>query len=435
MKKYFGTDGIRGRAYEVLTPELAYQVGLSLQLLGCKEVIVGRDTRESGVMLAEGIENGAVDAGIDVYQAGVVTTPMLSYLSKRKGTFGVMLSGSHNPYHDNGIKIFKYGKKLSPEEENVIELFLNSFGTVNLEEKGKACALTDGFEIYKELYDKLNVHTNLKIGFDFSNGSACEIGEKIIQNLGCYYLTTGNNPDGLNINQGCGSMHPHNLVNLVRKNGLDLGFTFDGDADRVLACDGEGMIYNGDQLIYIYARYLLEKDALVGRGIVLTKMSNLGLFKKLGEMGVGVEVTDVGDKYVFEALERTGYVLGGENSGHIINLHLLDTGDGLLNAAYLLKILSEKKLMLKEAAQGLKMYPEKTYNLRDVNKSVLKHPEVEAGIEELKARLGENGKIVVRPSGTEPVIRIAVSAESTEEADLYAVQIIELLKEKSREVL
>lgn len=433
MKKYFGTDGIRGRAYEVLTPELAYQVGLSLQLLGCKEVIVGRDTRESGVMLAEGIENGAVDAGIDVYQAGVVTTPMLSYLSKRKGTFGVMLSGSHNPYHDNGIKIFKYGKKLSPEEENVIELFLNSFGTVNLEEKGKACALTDGFEIYKELYDKLNVHTNLKIGFDFSNGSACEIGEKIIQNLGCYYLTTGNNPDGLNINQGCGSMHPHNLVNLVRENGLDLGFTFDGDADRVLAVSGDGRILDGDYLIYLYAQYLLEKGCLNGSGVVLTKMSNLGLFKALEAKGISVEVTDVGDKYVFEALEKTGYVLGGENSGHIINLTLLDTGDGILNAVYLLKILEEKQIKLEDAARDLVLYPEKTYNLKDVSKEVLKHPEVEKKISEMKERLGANGKIVVRPSGTEPVIRISVSSETQEEVELYLGEIINLLKDTAGE--
>lgn len=428
MKKYFGTDGIRGKAYDLLTPELAYQVGLSLQLLGCKELILGRDTRESGVVLAKEMEKGAIAAGINVYQVGIVTTPMLSYLTKRKNTFGTMITGSHNPYYDNGIKIFKYGKKLAPEEEKTIELFLNGIGTVNLQEKGKASLLTDGFEIYSELYDKLTFSTNLKIGLDFANGSAYEIGKRIFQNLDCFFLTVGDVPDGTNINKGCGSTQLENIISFVKKNKLDLGFAFDGDADRLLVVNHDGRIFDGDYLIYLYAQYLLEKGSLNGDGVVLTKMSNLGLMKALEAKGINIEVTDVGDKYVFEALEKTGYVLGGENSGHIINLNLLDTGDGLLNAVYLLKILVENQLKLEDAVSDLVMYPEKTYNLKGVSKEVLKLPEVETKISELKANLGKNGKIVVRPSGTEPVIRISVSAITNEEVERYLEEIIHLLK-------
>jgi phosphoglucosamine mutase len=433
MKKYFGTDGIRGKAYDLLTPTLAYQVGLSMQLLGCKEIILGRDTRESGVVLAAEIEKGALAAGINVIQVEVVSTPMLAYLSKRKNSFGVMITGSHNPYYDNGIKIFKSGKKLASKEEEIIELFLNGIGAVKFQEKGEIILLSDGFEIYKELYENLIFYPNLKIGLDFANGSAFEIGKRIFQNLGCYFLTTGDNPDGTNINKDCGAMHPENLIKLVKDNDLDLGFSFDGDADRLLAINHDGQIFNGDYLIYLYANYLLEKGDLKGRGVVLTQMSNLGLFKALEAKGINIEVTDVGDKYVFEALEKTGYVLGGENSGHIINLNLLETGDGLLNAVYLLKILTEKKLKLEDALRDLVMYPEKSFNLKGVKKEVLKLSEVENRISELQKQIGKNGKIVVRPSGTEPVIRISVSAPTHEEVDRILEEIILYLKNKAVE--
>lgn len=428
MIKYFGTDGIRGRAHEFLTPELAKKVGLGLSLLACKEVIVGQDTRASGAVLAAAITEGALEAGIDVYRAGVVTTPMLSHLSKRKQTFGVMISGSHNPYHDNGIKVFNCGRKLSQDEENILEFFLNGKASLKPMSRGREMALEDGFQIYKELFEDFSVDTDLKIGLDFANGAAWDVGKKIFAHLGWNFHSVGDEPDGKNINAGCGSTHPENIAGFVRENAFDLGFTFDGDADRVLAVDGGGEIYNGDHLIYVFARHMLEEGSLNGRGVVLTRMSNLGLFKALKELGIAVETTDVGDKYVFEALEKTGYVLGGEASGHIINLNLLDTGDGLLNAAYLVKILTAKNISLAEATKELKMYPEISFNLRDVSKEVLKIPEVKAEIKNMQKNLGANGKIVVRPSGTEPVIRISVSAECGEEAEAYLERIVELLK-------
>jgi phosphoglucosamine mutase len=428
MKKFFGTDGIRGKAYEFLTPELAYQVGLSLQLLRCKELIIGRDTRESGKMLSLEIEKGATEAGIKVRNAGIVSTPMLSYLSKRKNTLGVMITGSHNPYHDNGIKVFKYGKKLSEKEEEEIEAVLNGIKVVNPEVKAELEALDDAFSLYLELYQELFNPTNLKIGLDLANGATYEIGKKIFQNLNPNIKVIADQPDGKNINQDCGSTRPESLINLVLENALDLGFAFDGDGDRLLVVNHDGRIFDGDHLIYVYANYLKEKGLLPGNTVVLTKMSNLGIIKALKAKGINVLLTDVGDKYVFKALEEYDYVLGGEASGHIINLNLLDTGDGVLNAVYLIKILEESSLSLEEIVQEVKMYPERTYNLKDVDKGILKNPYVLKRIEAIKAELGDNGKVLVRPSGTEPVIRVTVSAENSTEVDYFIDDIVLLLK-------
>ncbi|MDD3999788.1 MAG: phosphoglucosamine mutase [Bacilli bacterium] len=428
MKKYFGTDGIRGRAYEFLTPELAYLVGLSLKPLGCEEVIIGRDTRESGKMLFEGIEKGAIDAGIKVWQAEIVSTPMLSYLSKEKNAFGVMITGSHNPYQDNGIKIFKYGKKLSGTEEELIEAVLNGIKKVELNNgKRESDQLSTGLDIYSKLFQDILVPSKLKIGLDFANGATYEIGKRIFQSYPNIEVI-GDKPDGKNINQGFGSTALDNLIKLVGEKDLDLGFAFDGDGDRIMVVNHDGRVIDGDYLIYIFGTYLKDKELLTGNAVVLTKMSNLGIIKALQARGIEVLLTDVGDKYVFNALEENGYILGGENSGHIINQNLLDTGDGLLNAIYLIKILEESKMSLEELTKEVIMYPERTVNVRDVKKEILKEEEVKNKIENIKIKLGSNGKVVVRASGTEPLIRVSVSAESYPLVDQIIEEIIYFLR-------
>lgn len=427
--KYFGTDGIRGKAYDFLNADLAYKVGLGLQALDCKEAIIGRDTRESGKFLEENLEKGAVASGINVYRAGIVSTPELSYLSKRKGIFGIMITGSHNPHHDNGIKIFKAGKKLSEAEEAVIEAVIE--GTKAPEEGvpfGKAEDAEDCFSVYCEIFEEIIVPTDLRIGLDLANGATCSTAEKIFKKITPNVFVIGNNPDGFNINRDCGSMHPETIVEFVKEKGLDLGFAFDGDGDRILAVDSAGRVFNGDHLIYIFANYLKEKGMLAKEGVVLTKMSNLGTIKALKNLGIKVVLTDVGDKFVFEALEKHGFVLGGEFSGHIINLNLLETGDGVLNAVYLTKILAEKQERMEELVKEVEMYPEKTCNLRDVKKEVLRNEGFQKRLKEMQAELGEDGKIIVRPSGTEPVIRISVSAASEERVQTNLDEIVGLLR-------
>ena len=430
--KYFGTDGIRGPAGEFLTPELAFRVGASLAVLSGSSLLLGRDTRESGIWLAERVMAGARSAGLDVRDLGVVSTPMLSYLSGRLSTLGVMITASHNPYRDNGIKVFREGKKLFASEEGALEDVLN--GLVPLPKAitpGTVLDPIDAFGLYSSLYEGLLVPSPFAIALDLSHGSDHEIGPRIFCGIARRLSLSGNAPDGKNINDGVGSTHPENLIRLVRETRSDLGFAVDGDGDRLQAVDAEGRLYDGDFLLYVFACSLQEKGLLNRNTVVLTKMSNLGILKAFARKGIRIELSDVGDKYVLEALETNDYTLGGENSGHLINRRILNTGDGLLNAACLVRILGESGKTLSELTSDIVLYPDRLVNLREIDKTLAGHPEVLALADSWRKRLGDEGKILIRASGTEPLIRVSVSART--EALLTACQdeIIALLQKLS----
>lgn len=432
MIKYFGTDGIRGKAYEFISEHLAYQVGLALQVLANDKLIIGRDTRESGLYLAAKIIEGANEVGIRAYDVGVVSTPMLSYLSKYFDSLGVMITASHNPHTDNGIKIFKAGKKIFSKEEADIEGVLNGIVPVTKNEIEEANLIPfDPIDLYLKLFKQIIMRTNMKIGLDFANGATYEIGKIIFSKISSNLEFIGDKPNGKNINENVGATNLNALFNLIQEKQLDLGFAFDGDGDRIMVVDSNGNIYDGDLLIYIFAVYLNNQGLLKDNAVVLTRMSNLGILKALREQGINVIWTDVGDKYVLETLETNNLILGGENSGHIINLLLLDTGDGLLNAVYLVKVIVESGKSLEELTRGVILYPNQTYNLKNVNKIMVNHEAVLAKIDLLRKRLGEDGKIIVRASGTEPVIRITVSASTLSEVDEIIDDIVKTILENS----
>ena len=427
--KYFGTDGIRGVAYEFLNEELAFKVGTSLSVLNIKNVVVGRDTRESGSMLAKAIIAGAKAVGLNTLYLGVVSTPMLSYISGKLGSVGIMITASHNPYQDNGIKVFKIGKKLYASEESALEDILNDVQKAPiLGEHGRSIASVDPFKLYYKLYHHMHIKTSLKIGLDLANGATYAIGKRIFQKMTPYLEIIGDSPDGKNINLGVGSTHLEKLIELVQSKKLDVGFAFDGDGDRLLAIDSDGSIIDGDKLIYIIANYLKDKNRLNDTTVVLTKMSNLGIIKALSRNGIQTIQTDVGDKYVLEALETNNYTLGGENSGHVINRYLLNTGDGVLNAVLLVKIMKETKKSLRELCGDVTLYPDKLVNLRDIDKSLIKEPSVIETVEKMKLALGEEGLVLVRASGTEPLIRISVQAKTNDMVDSTIETIVQAIK-------
>ncbi|PKL01453.1 MAG: phosphoglucosamine mutase [Tenericutes bacterium HGW-Tenericutes-1] len=427
--KYFGTDGIRGVAYDFLNEELAFKVGTSLSVLNLKNVVIGRDTRESGSMLAKAIIAGAKAVGLNTLYLGVVSTPMLSYISGKLGSVGVMITASHNPYQDNGIKVFKIGKKLYASEESALEDILNDVHKAPiLGEHGRSIASVDPYKLYYKLFHHMHIKTSLKIGLDLANGATYAIGKRIFQKLTPYLEIIGDLPDGKNINLGVGSTHLEKLIELVQSKKLDVGFAFDGDGDRLLAIDSDGSIIDGDKLIYIIANYLKEKNRLNDNTVVLTKMSNLGIIKALSRNGIQTIQTDVGDKYVLEALETNNYTLGGENSGHVINRYLLNTGDGVLNAVLLVKIMKETKKSLRELCQDVTLYPDKLVNLRDIDKALIKDPSVIETVEKAKFTLGEDGLVLVRASGTEPLIRISVQAKTETMVDSTIETIVQAIK-------
>ncbi len=425
--KYFGTDGIRGVADEFVTEALAFRVGQTLKTLKVKKVVIGRDTRESGQRLAKQIALGAQDQGLLTLDLGIVSTPMLAYISSKLAMTGVMITASHNPYHDNGIKVFKYGKKLFESEEAALETLLNQDEVLpSAPSKGRSLAPIESYKLYYRLIHHMHVKTSLKIGLDLANGATYSIGKRVFQKITPYLHVMGDEPDGKNINLGVGSTHLESLMDLVKREKLDVGFAFDGDGDRVLAVDSDGNVVDGDCLIYVIASYLKEKGKLNHQTVALTKMSNIGIIKALNAQGIEVIQTNVGDKYVLEALQAHHYVLGGESSGHIINRTLMDTGDGILNAVLLVKIMKETRQSLKQLTQAISLYPDKLVNLKNMDKSLLKDPLIIEAIESHQSSLGSEGKVLVRASGTEPLIRIQVQAQTMEKVDA----IIEDIKTK-----
>jgi len=436
MGKYFGTDGIRGRYNLVLTNSLAFKVGQSLKsALGTKRLVIGMDTRESSSELLYSLVSGAQSFGIDVMIAGIVSTPLISHYSKQKEITGVMITASHNPYTDNGIKVFNKGNKLSQEEETLIENFVDDNKEFEITTLGEVYSGEEVLDLYAELIENLDLdQMDFKVGFDSANGANYLISLGVIRELCSEYIQIGNTPDGKNINKDVGSTNLESIIKLVKDNKLDIGLSFDGDGDRLLVIDKDLTVIDGDLLIYIIANYLKEKGLLNKDTVVLTSMSNLGIIKAFERKGIKVVLTDVGDKYVLDELNKNDYSIGGENSGHIIMRDYINTGDGLLVGIYLMKILNETKKSIKELTEDITMWPQKMVNIRTFNTDILNDERVKDIINEVKNEVGNNGKVLIRASGTEPLIRVTLSCETELELDKYMDKILKMIEKVKEEV-
>lgn len=444
MGKYFGTDGVRGVANQELTPELAFKLGrcggyVLTQGQENPKVLIGRDTRISGEMLEGALVAGFLSVGIEVLRLGVISTPGVAYLTKALGaSAGAMISASHNPVEDNGIKFFgPDGYKLLDEQEAEIERLLDAAEDTLPRPTGAAVGVVgdyyEGGQKYIS-YLKSTVDQDfegLHIVLDCAHGAASSLAPQLIGDLGATITTIGTSPTGLNINDGVGSTHVEALVQKVQDVGADLGLAFDGDADRLIVVDHQGHIVDGDQIMYICASALKEKDLLRNDTVVATVMSNMGLFKALEAKGIQVAVTKVGDRYVMEEMRKAGYNLGGEQSGHIIFLDYNTTGDGILTAIQLINILQEKGQSCAELLKGYTVYPQKMVNVRVKDKhEVMEHTAVQAVINQVEVSMAGNGRVLVRPSGTEPLVRIMIEAEATEEQiDQWIETIAQVVRE------
>lgn len=436
MGKYFGTDGIRGRYNVEITNTMAFQLGQSLKsVLGTTKLVIGMDTRESSSDLMYSVVSGAQTVGVDVMVAGVVSTPLISLYSAKKKVTGVMITASHNPYKDNGIKVFNNGQKLKKEEELAIEEYMDNVTDFEVSTFGETYSGEDVLDTYLDLIESMDFYqSSLRIGIDSANGANYLIARGIVQELTDQFYQMGDEPNGTNINDGVGSTHLEALQAFVAKWNLDIGFAFDGDGDRVLIVDHDQTIIDGDQIIYLIAVYLKNLGLLKKDTVVLTKMSNLGIIKALKRQGITVELTDVGDKYVLEAIEQGGYSIGGENSGHIILRDYLHTGDGLLVALYVLKILQDTEQSLQDLLQDISMWPQQLVNIRTYNKTILDDSRVQKIVENVTNELGDNGKVLVRASGTEPLVRVTISCETQEQLDQYMKQIVDVITMVKEEV-
>jgi len=432
--KYFGTDGIRGKAYDFITEEMSFRVGKSLHLFLNKtnKIIIARDTRISGEVIVKNIIKGALLAGIDVCDIGVYATPILAFASIQNDCFGVMVTASHNPYFDNGIKIFNRGQKSLTEDEILIEAVIDNDIDLSGVLPGKEITIPTILDEYYQLFKPFDMTLNLNIGLDLANGATIKSALKTLPNFVERYSVIGNEPNGININAECGSTHLDKLQSLVLENKLDLGIAFDGDGDRILVVDDEGEIIDGDLLIYIMAKYLKSQQLLNKNIVVLSKMSNLGIIKALSDLGIRVVQTDVGDKYIFKALDEEEATLGGENSGHIINKVLLKTGDGVLNAWYLLKILNYYQTKLSCLKKEVIYYPDKLVNIKNIDKNIASDPKIIELVKHYQNVLSSDGKVLVRASGTEPLIRVSVSAKTNELVDEIINDIVNKIKNKEK---
>lgn len=422
--RYFGTDGIRGKVNETLTPDIAYRLGRSLVALDCKRIVIATDTRASKDMIFSMIAGGAMAMGLDVIDAGIMPTPALIYYSEIEQIIGVMVTASHNPFYDNGIKVLYKGEKLSEKQELEIEELMDCDDILFNSSVGKIIHNIDCKAPYVSMLLKYASRTKKKIALDCANGATYETAPYVFSQMGDV-VVCANDPDGYNINNGVGSTHLNNLAKFVVDNKCDYGFAFDGDGDRVLACDHNGRFIDGDMLIYILGEKLYREGRLNKNTIVFTCMSNLGMLKRLHKMGINTSITPVGDKYVVRELMDNGYSIGGEASGHIIMPDLLKTGDGTLIALNLVKILEEKSF--DELIGDIIFYPETLTNLRVKNKEVCELDVVKNRIKEIKSELGEDSKVFIRPSGTEDLLRITVSAKDIDLVNKYTEELKDLI--------
>lgn len=442
MGKYFGTDGIRGIANKELTPELAFRVGRAGGYVLTKDVekpkiLVGRDTRISGEMLEGALVSGLLSVGVEVMRLGVISTPGVSYLTKAlSAQAGIMISASHNPVEDNGIKFFHSdGYKLSEEQEEQIEKIMEEDSIPRPTGAGIG-VVNDYFEGGQKYLQFLKQTVNedfsgLHIVLDCANGAASSLAPHLFADLDADISTIGCNPNGVNINDGVGSTHPEALMAAVKEKEADVGLAFDGDADRLIAVDEKGQLIDGDKIMYICAKYLKEEGLLAHQTVVTTVMSNLGLYKALEKIGIKTKKTAVGDRYVMEEMRQGGYTLGGEQSGHIIFFDHVRTGDGMLTALQLVDIMKQSGKTLSELASEMEKYPQKLVNVRVTNKNEIHtNSFIAEAIEQAEKEMDGRGRILVRPSGTEPVIRVMVEAETEDICHKYVQKIAAVVEEQ-----
>ena len=452
MGRYFGTDGFRGEANKNLTVEHAYKVGRFIgwyyhQITGKKcKVVIGKDTRRSSYMLEYSLVAGLTASGADAYLLHVTTTPSVSYVTRTEDfDCGIMISASHNPFYDNGIKLINgNGEKMDEKTISYIEDYID--GKLNLfgeemedvpfavrEEIGCTVDYAAGRNRYVGYLISLATYSykNVRVGLDCANGSAWMIAKSVFDALGAKTYVINAEPDGTNINNHAGSTHIEVLQKFVKDNNLDVGFAYDGDADRCIAVDEKGNVIDGDLILYIYGKYMKERGKLLNNTVVTTIMSNFGLYKAFDELGVDYEKTQVGDKYVYENMVQNGHRIGGEQSGHIIFSKYATTGDGILTAIKVMEVMLEKKQSLATLTSPVRIYPQVLKNVRVKSKPEAQNDaDVQAAVKQVAETLGATGRILVRESGTEPVIRVMVEAETKEECEKYVDSVIEVIEKK-----
>lgn len=460
--KYFGTDGFRGEANVNLTSLQAYKVGrflgwyYSSEANGCKngiyrpKIVIGKDTRRSSYMLEYSIAAGITASGADAYMLHVTTTPSVSYVTRlEEFDCGIMITASHNPFYDNGIKIInRYGEKLDESVTDLIEAYIDgnmeliglTSGDIPYAKREKIGCIIDyvsGRNRYVGYLISIASHSykHLKIGLDCANGASWTIAKAVFDALGARTYVTGDTPNGLNVNEDCGSTHIENLCRLVKEKHLDFGFAFDGDADRCIAVDETGSVIDGDMMLYILAKRLKSRGILNDNTIVATIMSNSGLTKSLENIGIKCRHTDVGDRFVYECMQQGGYLLGGEQSGHIILKKYATTGDGILTAIMMAEEVCDQKLSLSKLAAGLTLYPQYSRSIRVKDKTLAISDEaVQEAVKKVSQMINGNGRVLLRKSGTEPAIRIMLECETKEKCMSYADLISNVITQRGHSI-
>lgn len=443
MGKYFGTDGFRGEANVVLTADHAYRIGRFLgAYYGDKSkcsIVIGKDTRRSSYMFEYAIAAGITASGADAYLLHVIPTPGVAYVTRTEDfACGVMISASHNPYNDNGIKIInENGEKMEEYVIERIEDYLDGKTTEVPYATGADIGRTVDYFAARNRYMGYLMSLSLasfkgrKVGLDCSNGAASSIAKNVFDALGADTFVINDKPNGTNINSDCGSTHIEGLQAFVKENGLDVGFAYDGDADRCLCVDENGRLVDGDMIMYVCGKYLKENGQLKHNTVVTTVMSNLGLYKAFDREGINYEKTDVGDKYVYECMRREHYRLGGEQSGHIIFSKHATTGDGVLTSIKVMEVLMASKEKMSKLCEGITIYPQLLRNVRVEDKDAVLHdPDVLAAARAVEERLGGNGRILFRKSGTEPLVRVMIEAESEQLCRECADSVVDVINKK-----
>ena len=457
MGKYFGTDGFRGEAGITLTADHAYKVGRFLGWYYNKlrerngdtnpvRIVIGKDTRRSSYMFEYSLVGGLVASGADAYLLHVTTTPSVSYVARvDEFDCGIMISASHNPYYDNGIKLINgNGEKMDEATISLVEAYLdgelevfgkhyNEIPYAHKTEIGRTVDYVSGRNRYVGYLISLGVYSfkGVKVGLDCANGSSWNIAKAVFDALGAKTYVINADPDGTNINTNAGSTHIEGLQKFVVEKGLDVGFAYDGDADRCLCVDEKGNVVDGDAILYVYGRYMKEREKLITNTVVTTVMSNFGLYKAFDELGIGYAKTAVGDKYVYEYMQKNGCRLGGEQSGHIIFSKYASTGDGILTSLKMIEVMMAKKMKMSQLTEDLHIYPQVLVNVKVKDKAVVQaDKDVQDAVQKVADALGDTGRILVRESGTEPLIRVMVEAETEEICKKYVDNVVSVIKEK-----
>ena len=457
MGKYFGTDGFRGEANKNLTADHTYKIG---RFLGWyygelkhqsgddtpARIVIGKDTRRSSYMFEYSLVGGLVASGADAYLLHVTTTPSVAYVARvDEFDCGIMISASHNPYYDNGIKLINgNGEKMDEDTISLVEAYLdgnlNVFGKdyaeipyAHRDRIGCTVDYVSGRNRYVGYLISLGVYSfkGMKVGLDCANGSSWNIAKAVFDALGAKTYVINADPNGTNINTDAGSTHIEGLQKFVVEKGLDVGFAYDGDADRCLCVDEKGNVVDGDAILYVYGRYMKEREKLITNTVVTTVMSNFGLYKAFDELGIGYAKTAVGDKYVYEYMQKNGCRLGGEQSGHIIFSKYASTGDGILTSLKMMEVMMAKKMKMSQLTEDLHIYPQVLVNVKVKDKAVVQaDKDVQDAVKKVVDALGDTGRILVRESGTEPLIRVMVEAETEEICRKHVDNVVSVIKEK-----